>query len=248
MRRYASPLLLFVAHAAMVTAVTAVLVSLASASPKPHASTHPRTEPVAAPPTVSAATAPEALPRPERHERSPLSDGTRLQRSERVSNDALEPVAATVANVPPPDDRAPAAAEVPAVAGQAPVDDQVAALQRLAALSQQEADQLGLIDDQLLAQRQQAADDESRRQREVEGRAASHTATVAALGTLRQAESLLVSGSSDGVDDELAGAEAALSGRTRLDVAVARNALERGDLFEAGLYVAAALSERRGRR
>ena len=133
------------------------------------------------------------------------------------------------------------------MAGQPPIDDQVAAFQRLAGLSQRESDQLGLIGEQLLAQRQQAADDESRRQSEAEGRAASRTAAVAALGTLRQAESLLVTGSSDGVDDELAGAEAALSGRTRLDVAAARNALERGDLYEAGLYVAAALSERRGR-
>ncbi len=77
---------------------------------------------------------------------------------------------------------------------------------------------------------------------------AQHAATVHALGILRQAEALLATGDSDGVDDELGRAEAALSGRTRIDVDAAREALERSDLFAARQYLAAALVERRSLR
>ncbi len=51
-------------------------------------------------------------------------------------------------------------------------------------------------------------------------------------------------GSSDGVDDELANAEAVLWGRTRLDVQAAREALANEDLYPARQYLAAALAER----
>jgi hypothetical protein len=47
------------------------------------------------------------------------------------------------------------------------------------------------------------------------------------------------------VDDELSRAEEALSGRTRLDVEAAREALARSDLYPAREYLAAALAERR---
>ena len=60
--------------------------------------------------------------------------------------------------------------------------------------------------------------------------------------------STLETGNSDGVDDELRRAEAALSGRTRLDVEAAREALAREDLLPARQYLAAALAERRARR
>jgi hypothetical protein len=50
------------------------------------------------------------------------------------------------------------------------------------------------------------------------------------------------------VDDELSRAEEALSGRTRLDVEAAREALARSDLYPAREYLAAALAERRVRR
>jgi hypothetical protein len=249
MRRYALPLLLFLGHAAIVTALTAVLVVLTSASRKPHPGEHFRVGPVAASHIGNTQTSPDGLlAPPEGHEPSPLQDGTRLQRSEPPSDDPFATAPSPTADAPPPDDRALDAAGAPAMAAQPSVNDQLAALQLLAALSQQESGQLGTIDDHLIAQRQQAADDESRRQSETEQKAASHAATVAALGTLRQAESLLANGNSDGVDDELARAEAALSGRTRLDVAGARDALERGDLFQAGQYVAAALAERRALR
>jgi hypothetical protein len=56
---------------------------------------------------------------------------------------------------------------------------------------------------------------------------------------------MLESGNSDGVDDELRRAEAALSGRTRLDVEAAREALAREDLLPARQFLAAALAERR---
>jgi hypothetical protein len=88
----------------------------------------------------------------------------------------------------------------------------------------------------------------AQRQYEVEREAARHAATLEALGLLRQAEALLATGDSDGVDDDLALAEAALSGRTLLDVQAAREALGREDLLPARQYLAAALAERRAAR
>ncbi len=78
--------------------------------------------------------------------------------------------------------------------------------------------------------------------------AAQHAATLEALDTLRQAEASLATGDWEGVDDELVRAEAALSGRTRLDVEAAREALARSDLLPAREYLAAALAENRVRR
>jgi len=141
---------------------------------------------------------------------------------------------------------APAAADpVPAVQ---PADEQVAALDQLIAQSRQENEQLGQIDHQIAALRRQAAGQESQRQDEAEQAAAQHAATLEALNTLRQAEALLETGDSDGVDDELVRAEAALSGRRLVDVEMAREALSRSDLLPARQYLAAALAERRGSR
>ena len=109
----------------------------------------------------------------------------------------------------------------------------------------QESDQLGEIADRLAGLQQQVADAQAMRQDEMDRRAAQHEQTVEALGTLRQAEASLETGSSDGVDDQLAQAETALDGRTRLDVEAARDALSREDLLPARQYLAAALAERR---
>jgi len=84
-----------------------------------------------------------------------------------------------------------------------------------------------------------------RRQAAAEQEDAQRAATLRALETLRYAERMLATGNSDGVDDELANAEAALSGRTRLDVEAAREALANEDLYPARQYLAAALAERR---
>jgi len=75
--------------------------------------------------------------------------------------------------------------------------------------------------------------------------AAQHAATLEALDILRNAEWMLATGNSDGVDDQLANAQAALSGRTRLDLEAARGALANEDLFLARQYLAAAVAERR---
>jgi hypothetical protein len=243
MSRHALPVLLFLGHAAMVTALTAVLVVRTGVSRGPHASGHSRAGPVAASPSDKPRPAPEAPAAPP-----PPGDD--------------EPAAATApaqAVLQGPDDGAPNAAAAPAAVVQPssddqaavvqpPSDDRVAALNRLVAHWRQQSEQLGRINDQLTAQRQRAADDDSRRQGEAEQKAAQRTATLAALGTLRQAEARLASGDSDSVDDELSSAEAALSGRTRLDVQASREALSRGDLFQAGQYLAAAMAERRARR
>lgn len=68
---------------------------------------------------------------------------------------------------------------------------------------------------------------------------------LAALDTLRRMAALLATGDSDGVDEQLRIAEESLSGKTRLDVEAAREALARSDLLPARQHLAAALAERR---
>ncbi len=111
-----------------------------------------------------------------------------------------------------------------------------------------ETEQLGPVEDQLVQLRQQLAAEEAQRQEEKTEEAAQHAATLEALDALRQAEASLATGDADGVDEELAGAEAALSGRTRLDIEAAREALARSDLMPARQFLAAALAERRAPR
>jgi len=122
---------------------------------------------------------------------------------------------------------------------------QLSALQELVTQLRQENDQLEHFDEQLSSARRASADEELSRDEEVQSQAARHTATVQALETLRQVDALLEIGDSDGVDDQLAVAEAALAGPTRIDVDAAREALERSDLYAARMYLAAALAERR---
>ena len=78
--------------------------------------------------------------------------------------------------------------------------------------------------------------------------AARHAATLQSLDVLRRAEASLATGDVDGVDEQLVRAEEALSGRTRLDVEAAREALAREDLLPARQFLAAALAENRLRR
>ena len=104
-----------------------------------------------------------------------------------------------------------------------------------------EADDLALL-------RREIADEDARRQDEKWAQAAQHAATLQSLDILRRAEASLATGDSDGVDDQLVRAEAALWGRTRLDVEAAREALAREDLQPAREFLAAALAEDRVRR
>ena len=127
----------------------------------------------------------------------------------------------------------------------APPDARSAYLQELVEQARQQNEQLAEIDDELAAQRRQAAEEESERQAEAEQESAQHAATLQALDTLRRVEEMLAFGNSDGVDEELANASGALWGRTRLDVEAAREALSNEDLFLAREYLAAALAERR---
>jgi len=217
--------------AGMVAALTAVVVVLTSASREQELRGHSSAGPAAASSSSSLGPAPSALPGPLEDDRSPRPPGgTPVPRSEAVSSDAPE------------------AAAVPAAGMLLASDDQLAALQQLVTQSRQENERLAHIDEQLASVRRQAADEELRREDEAEEEAAQHAATVQALGTLRQVEAALATGDSDGVDDELSSAEAALSGRTRIDVDAAREALGRSDLFAARQYLAAALAERRSLR
>jgi len=217
-----------IALAATVAALMAIVVVLTSASREQDLRGDSTAGPAPTSSGSSLGPAPSAFPAPLPDHQSPQPPGgTPLPRSEPVSQDA------------------PKAAAPPAANMLLPSGDQLAALQQLVTHSRQENERLAHIDDQLASARQ-AADEESRR--ETEADAAQHAATVQALGILRQAEALLATGDSDGVDDELGRAEAALSGRTRIDVDAAREALERSDLFAARQYLAAALAERRSLR
>jgi hypothetical protein len=138
----------------------------------------------------------------------------------------------------PASENAPDASEIPAAPPPPPVPR---ALHQLVMQSRQENEQLAEL-------RQQLAAEELRRQDQTAQEAAQHAATLEALDTLRRVEASLATGDSDGVDEQLVQAEAALSGRTRLDVEAAREALGRSDLFPAREYLAAALAENRVRR
>jgi len=246
-----------IAVAMILTALTTVAVMRTSGSRAPHPSRRVSESPVEASatgplaasptgqmapsPTGQVAPSPTGNPQPASGaspaplERSALSQpqgGTRSPRSEPVSDD-------------PPDAGTPAAAMPSTDAQLAALKAQVAALGQLVEQSRQEGEQLSRINDQLQAQRQQVADDEAQQQYEAEQDAAQHAATLEALGTLRDAEVSLRFGNSDGVDDQLGRAEAALSGRTLLDVEAAREALSREDLYQGRQFLAAALAERR---
>jgi hypothetical protein len=126
-----------------------------------------------------------------------------------------------------------------------PPDDRGAYLRQMVNELHQENEQLGTLDDQVAALREQLADRQWERRAEAYDDAAQHDATLQALDILRHAEALLADGNSDGVDDELADAETALSGRTLFEVEAAREALSREDLYPARQHIAAALAERR---
>ena len=214
--------------AATVIALTVLGVVLARTSPGPSLSGQSGAGHVDALPSggLRAASDAPAAP-PEGNTPSQPQGGTRLPPSGPGSSDV-------------PDDATPSAGAV-----LPPPDSQVAPLQQLVLQSEQENEQLGRIDNQLTALRLQAYEEEWRRQAVWEQEAAQQAATLQALETLRYAERMLATGNADGVDDELANAEAALSGRTRLDVEAAREALANEDLYPARQYLAAALAERR---
>jgi hypothetical protein len=207
------------ASAAAGIVLTSVVVAIVVASRGTEASQHPAPVTLAATsPTTDRPPAPTASPAPSQPQ-------TGTTQSDQVA--PVREVAPTPAALPQPPPGRPGA------------------VQQLVAQSQQENEQLGQIDEQLAASLQQAADDAWRRQAVAAQAAAQHAATLEALETLRRSEALLATGDSDGVDAELARAEGALSGRSRLDVEAAREALARSDLYPARQYLEAALLERR---
>jgi hypothetical protein len=238
-----------IALAAMATAVAALVVVLTNAAREAHLSERFSAGRVAASASGSPRPAPDPVPIPvQGNTPSQQQAATPLPGSEPVSSDALDAGAAapatavlSVSSDAPDAGAADAATALPSRSS----GEQVAALRQLVTQAQQESEQLGHIDYDLLALRQQAAYEAWRRQEEAQQMAAQHAATLEALGTLRQAEALLAFGNSDGVDEQLARAEWALSGRTLLDVEAAREALSRSDLYPARQYLAAALAERR---
>jgi hypothetical protein len=156
------------------------------------------------------------------------------------SRDAAPTPAAQTAPAAPPT----AAADPTPIAPPAP-RDRASGFQQLIGQTVQQNERLGQIDVELAEALQRAAD-EAWRRRAIDAQvAAEHAATLDALETLRESKAQLATGDFDGVDAALAGAEEALSGRTRLDVEAAREALARSDLYPARQYLDAALNERR---
>ena len=146
---------------------------------------------------------------------------------------------------PQPQDSSPHFTPLPAqrnVTAVAEKQSTASAVAQVIEQAQQENDELGQIDRELA---QEAADEAWRREADAARAVARHAATLEALATLRRSDALLATGDSDGVDDELARAAAALSGRTLLDVEAAREALAREDLYPARQYLKAALARRR---
>jgi hypothetical protein len=129
-----------------------------------------------------------------------------------------------------------------------PLDDQLTYLRQMVTQLKEENAQLGVLDLQVGALRQQVAEQEWEAQAEAADQSAQHAATLEALDMLRDAEARLQIGDWEGVDDELAAAETALYGRTRLEVDAAREALAREDLYPARQHIAAALAQRRLQR
>ena len=218
--------------AAMVVALAVVGVALTRSSRNPGERRKSSAEQIDGSPSGSLRTGAAAPTAPVESKAPSQPEGAaRLARSELASSEALNAAMPSPGAVP------------------APPDSQVAPLQQLVVQSDLENEQLGWIANQLAALRLQAYQEEWRRQEArpaaAEQEDAQQAATLQALDSLRYAERMLAIGNSDGVDDELANAETALSGRTRLDVEAARDALANEDLYPARQYLAAALAERR---
>jgi hypothetical protein len=218
-------------------AALAGVLALASASREQDPTGPSSAVPPAASSSSSTAPAQAASPGPPTGGPSPQPQNATSLRQPRDATPL--PPSAPVSDEPTRSEAAPAK-DTSAVS-----DAQLAALQQLVEQSRVETERLARIDGRLASAQRQSADQELGREAEVEQAAAQHAATLEALDILRQAEALLATGDSDGVDGELGRAEAALFGRTRIDVDAAREALGRSDLYAARIYLAAALAERR---
>ncbi|MDP9001749.1 MAG: hypothetical protein M3O46_16740 [Myxococcota bacterium] len=248
--RYRFVVLLFLCHATLVTALTAMLVARASPSRESQASRPLRTESVG-----GSLTGGVVGPVPDARSSAliaydpspPQSTTASLPRDRESHDDAPDAAPPPVlARMPlPTAEGSPDVAGAAAAVVQSSLDNEATALRQLVAQLRQRSELLEQVNEELTALRRHAASEESRRQGEAEQKVARRAAIRAALGTLRQAEARLATGNSDGVDESLSSAEAALAGGARLDVEAARAALARGDLFQAGQYLAVVLTARR---
>jgi hypothetical protein len=123
-----------------------------------------------------------------------------------------------------------------------PQNDQATYLRQMVDELREENGQLGTLDDQVAALRQDLADHDAERQAEADAEAAQEAAVLETLDMLRRDEDALAYGDMDGVEHDLAHAEAVLSGRSLFEVQAAREALKREDLYPAREHIAAAIS------
>jgi hypothetical protein len=124
-----------------------------------------------------------------------------------------------------------------------PQGDQVKYLQQLVDELHQENEQLGTLDHQVLDLRRDMADRQAERHADAADQAAQQAAFLQTLDRLRRDEDALSYGDTDGVDQDLAAAEASLWGGALFEIQAAREALAREDLYPARQHIAAALAE-----
>ncbi len=123
-----------------------------------------------------------------------------------------------------------------------PREDEAADLRRMVDELQAENQQLGTLDEEVAALRQDLADQRAEKQYEADEAAAQKATLVEVLDMLRRDENLLATGDTEGVDDDLAGAESALTGNALYEVQAAREALAREDIYPARQHIAAAIA------
>ena len=118
----------------------------------------------------------------------------------------------------------------------------VDALEQERARYQETSQQLQEITAQLQQLRQQVADAETQRQTTEQQQSEHHADVESAVSSLYSAQQRLQGGNSS-IDAELAQAQAAFSGKAKMDVQAARDALQNKDLTGARNLLSAAISD-----
>jgi TolA-binding protein len=106
----------------------------------------------------------------------------------------------------------------------------------------QEIEEMGQVVDQLQGLRDQVAAGQEHEQAVEAQRAASEQNLSASLDTLRQADDLLVTGATSGVDDALQEVSQTLTGQSRVYAANAQDALDNGDVYNARVFLELAIA------
>jgi len=123
-----------------------------------------------------------------------------------------------------------------------PREDEAADLRRMVDELQAGNRQLGTLDEEVAALRQDLADQRAEKQYEADEATAQKATLLEVLDMLRRDENVLATGDTEGVDEDLADAESALTGNALYEVQAAREALAREDIYPARQHIAAAIA------